>query len=77
MGGRRYFEPPAGRRPSPTDLRLREAVLTAVGLAGFGLLRWFIRRSKKPIVSTAPELSEADVAKYKQAAERELSRFDE
>lgn len=48
-----------------------------VALAGLGFIGWFIRRSKKPVVSAAPDLSEADVAKYQQAAERELSRFDE
>lgn len=44
-----------------------------MALAGAGLIAWFIRRHRKP----APELNEGDVAKYQQAAERELSRFDE
>lgn len=48
-----------------------------VALAGLGFIGWFIRRSRKPVVTAAPELNEADVAKYQQAAERELSRFDE
>lgn len=45
-------------------------------LAGIGFIAWFIRRSRKP-VAAAPVLNEGDVEKYQQAAERELSRFDE
>lgn len=45
-------------------------------LAGIGVIAWFIRRNRKP-AQPAPEMTEGDMAKYHQAAERELSRFDE
>ena len=45
-------------------------------LAGLGLIAWFIRRNRKP-AAAAPVLDEAGMEKYQQAAERELSRFDE
>ena len=48
-----------------------------MALAGLGFIGWFIRRSRRPVVTASPDLGEADVAKYQQAAERELSRFDE
>ncbi|MFN0105979.1 MAG: cytochrome c-type biogenesis protein CcmH [Bryobacteraceae bacterium] len=44
-----------------------------VALAGIGFIAWFIRRGRKP----AAVLDEGAAAKYQQAAERELSRFDE
>lgn len=44
-------------------------------LAGIGFIAWFIRRKRKP--RATPALDEADATKYQQAAERELSRFDE
>ena len=46
-----------------------------VGLAGIGFIAWFIRRHRKP--AEQPALDASDVEKYQQAAERELSRFDE
>jgi cytochrome c-type biogenesis protein CcmH len=47
-----------------------------VALAGFGFMAWFIRRNRKP-TAPEPELAPGEVDKYQQAAERELSRFDE
>ena len=46
-----------------------------VGLAGVGFIAWFIRRSRGK--SEAPALDEGDMEKYQNAAERDLSRFDE
>lgn len=45
-------------------------------LAGVGLIAWFIRRHRKPL-ETSPELSEQEVARFSQAAEKEIARFDE
>jgi len=44
-------------------------------LAGVGFIALFIRRNRKQ--KAEPVLNEGDVNKYQQAAERELSRFDE
>lgn len=46
----------------------------AVALAGLGFIAWFIRRKRKP---TVPKDGDELAEKYQQAAERELSRFDE
>lgn len=45
-------------------------------LAGAGFLAWYLRRSRKA-AGTAPANESVDVDKYRQAAERDLSRFDE
>ena len=45
-----------------------------MALAGVGFIAWFIRRSRK---AAAPALDKGAVEKYQQAAERDLSRFDE
>jgi cytochrome c-type biogenesis protein CcmH len=47
-----------------------------MAIAGVGVIAWFLRRSRKP-GAPKPVMDEADVAKYQQAAERDLSRFDE
>lgn len=48
-----------------------------VGLAGVGFVAWFIRRKRKEAGAAAEAPEAVDVEKYQQAAERELSRFDE
>ena len=45
-----------------------------MALAGAGFIAWFIRRSRK---AAAPALDEVAVEKYRQAAERDFSRFEE
>jgi cytochrome c-type biogenesis protein CcmH/NrfF len=47
-----------------------------VSLGGLAVIVLFIRRSRKKNTAE-PVLDPADVTKYQQAAERELSRFDE
>ena len=47
-----------------------------MSLAGLAVIVLFIRRSRKAN-KAEPVLDQADVSKYQQAAERELSRFDE
>jgi cytochrome c-type biogenesis protein CcmH len=49
----------------------------AAALAGIGFIAWFIRRNRKSAAAAEPELDEAGMEKYRQAAERELSGFDE
>ena len=46
-----------------------------MALAGVGFVVWYLRRSRKAAVK--PVLDEGNVEKYQQAAERDLSRFDE
>ncbi|MBM3786369.1 MAG: hypothetical protein FJW30_18575 [Acidobacteria bacterium] len=45
--------------------------------AGIGLIAWFVRRHRKPAQTVQPELSEADVRKYSDAAAKELERLEE
>lgn len=47
----------------------------AVMFAGFGVIVWWIRRNRKP--AAAPTMSEEELARFQQAAEKELSTFDE
>ncbi|HEU0120995.1 MAG TPA: cytochrome c-type biogenesis protein CcmH [Bryobacteraceae bacterium] len=47
-----------------------------VALGGLAFIAMFIRRNRKK-AQPGPVLNEGDVAKYKDAAERELARFDE
>lgn len=47
-----------------------------MALAGVGVIFWFLRRSRRP-GAPKPAMDAADVEKYQQAAERDLSRFDE
>ena len=45
-----------------------------MGLAGVAMIFWFVRRSRK---KAGAVLDKGAVEKYQQAAERDLSRFDE
>ena len=47
-----------------------------MGLAGVGMIFWFVRRSRKKAAAVLV-LDGGAVEKYQQAAERDLSRFEE
>jgi cytochrome c-type biogenesis protein CcmH/NrfF len=47
----------------------------AVMFAGFSVIIWWIRRNRKP--PAAPEISKEELARFHEAAEKELSHFDE
>ena len=47
-----------------------------MGLAGVGMIFWFVRRSRKKAAAAAV-LDGGAVEKYQQAAERDFSRFEE
>jgi cytochrome c-type biogenesis protein CcmH len=48
-----------------------------VVLLGMGVIGWYIKTHRTPAAATPETLSETDLARYKAAAERELSHFDE
>jgi cytochrome c-type biogenesis protein CcmH len=46
-------------------------------LLGFGVVGWFIRTRRQAAMSKPQSARDADYARYSDAAERELSRFEE